>query len=161
MIPCLIKVAILCYRKTRIDCRWYTHTCTLYDVLEIWRPFRESILVSKVMSLGYSSQKLPTTVRKVYGRYVDTVRNFDLCWRVFVHRKLHMLWFQLFYCIVTGATCGTRNAQYFRNTWLRSLWIVHDLTQSADIYITKLVSLCTMFTDYWLCEWREMRGERT
>ena len=33
-----------------------------------------------------------------------------------VHRKVHMPGFQLYHSIVTGATCGTRNANFFSGT---------------------------------------------
>ena len=38
--------------------------------------------------------------------------------------------------LVTGARCGAGNAHSFRNTWLHSLWGVHDFTHSFYIHYT-------------------------
>ena len=40
--------------------------------------FRASILVSKLLKQGYSSKKLQTIFRKLYGRYTDLVHKFLL-----------------------------------------------------------------------------------
>ena len=50
----------------------YARVCSKYDFL-----FRGSILVSKLLKQGYSSQRLQTTFRKFYGRHTDLVHIFD------------------------------------------------------------------------------------
>ena len=39
--------------------------------------FRGSILISKLLKKGYSSQKPQTSFRKFYGRHTDLVHKFD------------------------------------------------------------------------------------
>ena len=47
----------------------YARVCSKYEDFL----FRGSILVSKLMKKGYSSQKLQTTFRKCYGLYTDLI----------------------------------------------------------------------------------------
>ena len=52
----------------------YARVCSKYEDFL----FRGSILVSKLLKQGYySSWKLQTTFRKVYGRYTDLIHKFD------------------------------------------------------------------------------------
>ena len=51
----------------------YARVCSKYEDFL----FRGSILVSKLLKQGYSSQKLQTTFRKFYGRHTDLVNKFN------------------------------------------------------------------------------------
>ena len=47
----------------------YARVCSKYEDFL----FRRSILLSKLLKQGYSSRKLQTTFRKLYGRHTDLV----------------------------------------------------------------------------------------
>ena len=51
----------------------YAQVCSAYEDFL----FRGSIMVSKLLKQGYSSRKLQTTFRKLYGRQTDLVHKFD------------------------------------------------------------------------------------
>ena len=52
---------------------WYARVCLKYANILC----RRSILVSELLKQGYSSRKLQTTFRKLFGRHTDLVHQFD------------------------------------------------------------------------------------
>ena len=62
----------------------------------------EDLLWFKVIEAGYSSRKLQTTFRNVYGRHTDIVDKFDtsmwhICWRVWSPNATYD-WFPVILC---------------------------------------------------------------
>ena len=63
----------------------YARVCSKYEDFLL----RGSILVSKLLKQGYSSRKLQTTYRKLYGRHTDLVHKFDTCVSHYVEWPVH------------------------------------------------------------------------
>ena len=122
--------------------------------------FRGSILVSKLLKQGYSSQKLQTTFWKFYGRHTYLVYKFDTS-------VSHMLkglftncdtWLVSLCCVHRdGCHMWGRRCSLFHQHMIPPIWGVHDVTHSLYIIIILLnlsvLGLCLLLNDSGLFAW--------
>ena len=96
-----------------------------------------------------------TTFREFYGRHTDLVHKCDtsvshMLNGLFTNCDIRLVSSYLVW-IVTGATCGAENSHSFRNTWLLSLWGVHDLPIHYILLNLSVLALCLRINDWFVC----------
>ena len=119
----------------------YARVCSKYEDFLL----RGSILISKLLKQEYSSRKLQTTLRKLYGRHTDHVNKCDtsvshMLKGLFINCDI---WLASSYwgVIATGATCGAGNADTSGTP---------DFTPFGEFMISPIHYIYIIY--YWICQ---------